>query len=393
MFLRGLLSELNKKCKIVLFSPVDIIPSFSDMSNASGFKNKTNEIIDHFKRTIFTRLKELKNPVRVNSIRYIAPPPKKIFIIIGIIQVFIKTLIKIQNISKSIYLFHGHTIVPDGVVTVLLGKYFNFPKVITVHGSDVNAIKKNSILFKLSLFAINNADKVTCVSCDLKNELIKKFKITGNNISVINNGVSPTFHRIKHSNEIRQKYKILHDAPLYLFVGSLLPVKDPTTLLVAFKRVLKTVKDANLIIVGDGYLKNEMEIYISIEGLKSNVHFSGHINHRDVAKYMLESDFLCISSIKEGWPTIIFEALSCGLPVISTDVGGISEALVSSDYGIIVPPGNPERFANAMINSLNKRWDHNKIRNYAHNNSWGKVAKKYLNVYEKVLSNNNTMPV
>jgi teichuronic acid biosynthesis glycosyltransferase TuaC len=91
-----------------------------------------------------------------------------------------------------------------------------------------------------------------------------------------------------------------------------------------------------------------------------------------------------VSSVGEGWPNVIFEAMICNKPVIATSVGGIPEAICSSDYGLLVPPKDPAAMSDAMQRALDMQWCRGKIAQYAKDNSWTKVGEKYNQIYREL---------
>lgn len=389
VFLREQLREIRKLVTIFLYAPVDITPSFSNIIRQKGIGSKIKEIRDHYVRTVITKLPNLKDPVQGKCIRFVSIPPKKNLAILGAGHLFLRIMrqIKIQKKYFDFDLVHGQTVLPDGLTAVFLGKHFRRRSIITVRGSDVNAVKENSGEYKTVRYALKQADMITCVSKELKKRMINQFVIPEENIVVISNGINLEFSRRNLKKNVRKRYNIPQKAPLFLFVGSFFDVKDPLTMLCAFKKVQNKVINAHLLMVGSGYMENDVHTYVKTQSIQDHVHLPGYVSHQEVAEYMNECDIFCLSSLQEGWPNVLFEAMSFGKPIVATNVGGIPEAVCSEDYGFLVPPSQPDKMAAAMLEAVQKKWDHNKIRNYAHDNSWEKVAKKYLDVYEKVLSN------
>ena len=97
------------------------------------------------------------------------------------------------------------------------------------------------------------------------------------------------------------------------------------------------------------------------------------------------ADLFVLSSFSEGNPTVMFEALGCGLPFIGTKVGGVPEIITSEDYGIIVPPGDVEALAKAIERGLKKRWNKKKIVGYAQQFTGENIAKQIIKLYKSVM--------
>ena len=92
-------------------------------------------------------------------------------------------------------------------------------------------------------------------------------------------------------------------------------------------------------------------------------------------------------SIKEGFPTVLPEAMACGKPVIGTKVGGVPEAITHEGLGILVNPKDPEALASAILEALEKKWKPETILEHAKKYSWSNLTKQIINVYQKALLN------
>ena len=102
---------------------------------------------------------------------------------------------------------------------------------------------------------------------------------------------------------------------------------------------------------------------------------------------MNAADLFVLPSLREGNPTVMFEALGAGLPFIGTKVGGIPEIISSEEYGFLVEPANPDDLAEKILIALYKSWDNKKIKKYAEQFTWENIAKRIINVYKEVLQN------
>lgn len=100
---------------------------------------------------------------------------------------------------------------------------------------------------------------------------------------------------------------------------------------------------------------------------------------------MNAADLFVLSSLNEGNPTVMFEALGCGKPFVGTRVGGIPEIITSEDYGLLVKPGNVQDLADILLKALTKEWDSERIAAYARQYSWGYVVDRIIQVYNDVL--------
>ena len=130
---------------------------------------------------------------------------------------------------------------------------------------------------------------------------------------------------------------------------------------------------------------NKLKLQVKRLGLNRHVIFIGGVPHEELYKWYSAADLFCLASLREGWPNVIFEALACGVPIVATKTWGIPEAICSPEYGILVDESNGELLADAILDGLKRKWDFRKIKEYASQNTWDKVAEKVLYEFTSVL--------
>lgn len=163
-----------------------------------------------------------------------------------------------------------------------------------------------------------------------------------------------------------------------LAVGTLKEIKDFPTLLRAFTLVREII-DVKLLILGEGPCRNELESLIIKLGLSSVVEMAGFVSNP--SPYYQHADLHVLSSLGEGLPTVIIEALAAGTPVVSTDCpSGPREILEDGRYGRLVPVGDVKALAAAMITTLQEPVDKIALQTRAQDFSVDKIAKQYLKV-------------
>lgn len=147
----------------------------------------------------------------------------------------------------------------------------------------------------------------------------------------------------------RQAWNIPADAALFGIVGRLASVKNHALFLDAALLVRAQLPGARFVIVGDGETRAEIEARVDALGLSDAVTLTGW--QRDLAPIYSDLDVLVISSINEGTPVSVIEALAAGCPVVSTYVGGLPDLLDHGDLGVLVPPGDAEALAQAIVDT------------------------------------------
>jgi glycosyltransferase involved in cell wall biosynthesis len=125
------------------------------------------------------------------------------------------------------------------------------------------------------------------------------------------------------------------------------PAKDHYTLLRAFATVVREIPQAELAIAGDGDLREDLEAFTSKLNLTHSVTFLGALP--DTAKFLSELDIFVLSSLNEGLPIALLEAMAAGLPIVATRAGGVDEAAVEGQNAFLAEPGDADGLAQAMI--------------------------------------------
>lgn len=149
---------------------------------------------------------------------------------------------------------------------------------------------------------------------------------------------------------VRRSLDIPPDCFLYIAAGRLVPVKGFDVLLHAFAEIYKMHNNAHLLIVGEGVLRTELLEMAESLGISKDLHMPGH--RTDILEVMKASDCFVLSSRWEGMPLVLLEAAFCGLPLVATDCGGVTELIDQPEFGTIVDVDNAQQLADAMEKQL-----------------------------------------
>jgi glycosyltransferase involved in cell wall biosynthesis len=297
--------------------------------------------------------------------------------------------------NKKIQLIHVHWIIPQGLVAVLLYKFYKIPYIVTTHGGDIYGLQ-SSVLTTLKKFVLQNAKCITVVSHAIKEEIHKKIN-KQLPIEVVSMGVDTSlFNSDKYDETIKKKYDI--KGPFLLFVGRLAEKKGVRYLLDAMPDIIKEFPTVKLLIVGDGNIKKELEDQVESLKIIYNVTFTGAIPNQDLPKYYATSDIFIGPSITtkdgdtEGLGLTFVEASLSGSVPIGTNVGGISDVIKNNETGFVVNEKNAQSIADTVIILLRtpKRILELKknAREYAVKTfDWDIITNKYKDVYSNILSN------
>lgn len=135
-------------------------------------------------------------------------------------------------------------------------------------------------------------------------------------------------------------------------IGRLSPEKGHRVLLEAAQRLARQHIDFNIVLVGDGELRGEIDNRIASMGLGDRIEMAGWQDSAGVRNALAKTRVLVVASFVEGLPVVIMEAMAMGRPIVSTDVGGIAELVIDGETGWLVPPGDSQRLADAMKMAL-----------------------------------------
>lgn len=198
--------------------------------------------------------------------------------------------------------------------------------------------------------------RYVAVSPDLLAWLVDKVGISPAKALLIPNGIDLAPYRGARSGS-RRRGELAAFAPagtvLIGHVARLDKVKDQAGLLSAFKRLQEqSVRaDCRLVIAGEGPERAELEARIAQLGLGESVRLLG--NRSDVPELLAACDVFVLSSIAEGMPITLLEAMAAGLPVVATDVGGVASVVEAGVTGTLVPAGDPKALAGALAGYVN----------------------------------------
>lgn len=199
-------------------------------------------------------------------------------------------------------------------------------------------------------------DRIVPVSKDLRDWLQATVGIDASKLTLIDNGVDTERFRPAQAGDDRlEAWQDDPDAFVIGSVGRLQQVKDQATLIDAFALLRRMLPDERLrlVLVGDGPLRDALAARVAAAGLQDSVWLAGP--RSDVAPVMRSLSLFVLSSIAEGTPVTMLEAMASGLPVVATRVGGIPDLVQEGVTGALVAPSNPEALAQALAGYVQAR--------------------------------------
>lgn len=292
----------------------------------------------------------------------------------------------LKKLNADIVHTHNHSVWLYGGIAA---KIANVPLVHTEHTSPHYNVKR---WYKIERYLSLVTNKITAVSQSISSFMIEKEHITADKIEVIHNGIDCESYQVKIDKAEKRKELGIREKDLVIGnVARFFPNKDQECLLKAFRIVSDRVPESKLLIAGDGPLKNSLFQLREELKLKDNVQFLG--NRRDIPELLKVFDVFALSSIKEGLPITILEAMASGLPVVATDVDGNPEVVINNNTGYIVPPKNPKLLAEKIIKLLlngetRRKMGQNSRERVEREFSFDKMISKYDTLYRSIVGKN-----
>lgn len=206
-------------------------------------------------------------------------------------------------------------------------------------------------LYDRALFALT-ADAVITVSDRVRTGIVQSGIAPERKVISIHNGIetarfAPDRTR---SEAVRRSLGIGENQPLVTTVARLVWFKGLHDLLEAASLVLKERTDARFLIVGSGQQLDELRAKAGALDISDKIIFAGE--RRDIPDILAAADIFALTSVSEGLPISILEAMAVGLPVVATDVGGISELVADGKTGFLAPARSPREIANRLLRLL-----------------------------------------
>ena len=254
---------------------------------------------------------------------------------------------RIVEVTKKYHLdlIHVHYAIPHAYAAlnaqrILQEQNISIPVITTLHGTDITLVGKSPYILSAVNYAINNSSIVTAVSKDLKEKTLQYFHVH-NEIFVIPNFIEVPVDRklIKKSNTTKV---ITH-------ISNFRAVKRVFDVIDIFETVVRKI-DSKLIMVGDGPDMEKAKAVVCSKGLDSIVSFTGSTKYVD--DLLTETDLFLLPSEHESFGLVALEAMSFGIPVISTDSGGITELVLDSFNGYTCQVGDTLRMSQRAISLL-----------------------------------------
>ena len=292
--------------------------------------------------------------------------------------------------SNAIDILHVHYAIPHAYAAYMAKKMLidmgiEIPIVTTLHGTDITLVGSHPFYNPAVTFSINHSDRVTAVSKSLKNDTLSLFKIN-KKIDVIPNFVD--INKIKNKEKPCERILIAEkEEKILTHISNFRPLKRIFDVISIYEGVVKKVK-SKLMMVGEGPEKIKAIQYVKEKNLEDQVLFLGNSNEID--KILCYSDLFLLPSEKESFGLSALEAMANGVPVISSNAGGINEVNINNKTGFVSNIGDIEDMISNSLTLLNDKKLHKEFKKQAkiqaEKFNLETIVNQYENVYDDAVA-------
>lgn len=380
----GAFGKKEERMRICIFSTT-FLPQIGGAEQAMHYIAKYLTELGNQVTVLAPYHKEMKKEIDVNyAIHRYRLFPRMLFLDLTLI-----IQLMLEKIRTKFDILHAHLAYPPGYCGVRFKDIFNVPVIITLCGADIQKIPEINYGIRLNpqidmkiRRTLSMADAITVKSHSMRKDVFE-LGVEEEKVFVVTNGID--------LNEFQNGKKFLHNKHYIFAMGRFVYKKGFDLLIKAFSQVAKNTDNVDLLIAGDGpEAKNYQTM---IEGLKldSKIKLVGFKMGEEKVKLLRGCEFFVCPSRIEGLPNVILEAMATGKAIVGTNVDGISDLVENGKNGLLVNPEDIDSLAEGIKrllndNSLREGLSKN-AREMSREYDWKIISSRYVELYEKVLKN------
>lgn len=339
--------------EIIMVYPFDP----SKIEGGGGIRYVHNLIINYLDRGIKVKLLGI-NIVEQQTFKHplfelvVIQEPHKLRIPSLFQQIFVD-IIMISHFLIKLMIASFHIRTSDNSIIHAHRSYFLIPfilfcsntrKILTLHMKPLEYVRVehqniliyiNKIYKTIEAFCLRKTDYIIAINDDVGATYIQNYPFIKNKIVTIPTGVNLNSFKPLDKTKVRFQYKLNADNYIIIAAGRLEKIKNIGFLIRSFKIVNQRMPNSKLLIIGKGPEKNGLEDLTNQLGLSDNVIFYGEVLPANMPHILNCGDVLALTSLSEASPNIVKEALACGIPVVSTNVGDVSSIIYNPFLGRI----------------------------------------------------------
>ncbi len=252
--------------------------------------------------------------------------------------------------DQRIDLVHPHETSSD-VITYAMSKIARVPIVTTAHGWIANSAKQRAMV-ALDKRVMRGFDRVIAVSNKIREDLVES-GVSPDRITLLHNAIVVENYRRTGAGTLESIIGRPVPRPVLVSIGRLSPEKGHADLVEALRIVASRGRQITAVLAGDGPSMSDIAARVQAAGLADRIFLPGYV--KSPARLLEDADLMVLPSHTEGLPNAALEALVMNVPVLATNVGGTPEVVVDDETGRLVPPRQPERLADGIVDFLDRR--------------------------------------
>jgi glycosyltransferase involved in cell wall biosynthesis len=301
----------------------------------------------------------------------------------------------VSKLADEVDVFHAH----DWLVATAgigLKHVFRKPLLVTMHSTEIGRrdgihTSTEKMIHETEAWLTYEAWRVICCSDYMVSHVKWAFGLPDDKLVMVPNGVKTEVYENVEKQDLKS-CRIAYALPeekLVLFVGRLVYEKGAHVLINAIPKILEKV-NAKFVIVGSGYMKEQLSNIVRSMGLEHKVLFTGFVDEETLLKLQKCADVSVVPSLFEPFGIVALEAMAAKSPVVVSDTGGLSEIVDHDLTGVKVYPNNTESLAWGIAKVLlddrfRSRIRENGYRKVQEKYDWDKIAQQTIRIYEGVL--------
>lgn len=263
----------------------------------------------------------------------------------------VRVISHLLNVCRQhrVAIWHGHDY-KSNAIGVLLKRFWKMKLISTVHGW-VKFTRRTPLYYGIDRLSLRAYDHVVCVSEDLRQRCLKA-GVREHRCQVIENAIDyAQFQRTQSVAEAKNQLGIPESRLLLGAVGRLSTEKGFDHLIRSVDQLIRRGLDLNLVIVGEGDAQAELNTLIQKLGQEDRIQLLGY--RSNMLPIYEAMDAFALSSVREGLPNVVLEALAMGIPILATEVAGLPGIITDAETGLLVPVGDQEKWIAKLDDLLN----------------------------------------
>jgi len=371
IFVLNRLRGISKYCEVKVINPIPWFPF--------------NYRLERYKDCYRIPQKEYLGNIEVFHPRFLSVPKYlKLFESFSYFVSVFPLALKIHKVFQY-DLIDVHWLYPDLPAAYILAKYLKKGQVTTLRGKEALFSTGMGIYRNIILPCLKRSDRIISLSQELV-EICVADGVKNEKFQVIRNGVDTERFYFLEKAACREKLGLPKDKRIILSVGALIYGKGHDRIIRAMPKILKEYSNALFCIIGSegpaGNYRRQLLRLVEKYFLHAKVKFIRAVRNRDLVFWYNAADVFCLASRGEGSPNVLSEALACGCPTVSTDVGAVSEILIDNSMGVVVLNDDESLLPGLML-TLSSKYDRREISRHIQQYNWDWCAKQVMQVYQE----------